>query len=85
MTGIHAFNIILDKAFNEIKRVLKPSGIFFICCESDNSGDTTWTSRIEGMTIHRAEDLKSRLLSTGFYSVNMHRNDKDWICLIATR
>lgn len=74
----------LDKAFTEIKRVLKSDGTFFICCEFDNSDDTTWTSRIEGMKIHRGEDLKTRLLNAGFKNVNLDRNDKGWICLIAT-
>lgn len=74
----------LDKTFTEIKRVLKPDGTFFICCESDNSNDTTWTSRIEGMTIHRGEDLKTHLLDVGFNNVDLHRNDNGWICLIAT-
>lgn len=74
----------LDTAFQEIKRVLKPGGTFFICCESDNSDDTTWTNRIDGMTVHRGEDLKERLISIGFQAVNIHRNEKGWMCLEAT-
>ena len=73
----------LNVAFKEIKRVLKPGGIFFICCESDDSDDTTWTDRIEGMTIHRGDDLKERLLNVGYQKVGVHRNKKGWMCLTA--
>lgn len=74
----------LDAAFSEVRRVLKPDGTFFICCESDDADDTTWTSRIDGMTVYRGEDLKARLLKAGFQSVQLHRSDKGWICLIAS-
>jgi ubiquinone/menaquinone biosynthesis C-methylase UbiE len=73
----------LDAACKEIKRVLKPGGIFFVCCELDNPDNTTWTDRIEGMTIYRGEDLKKRLLQIGFQSVGLHRHKKGWICLEA--
>lgn len=73
----------LNTAFKEIKRVLKPDGTLFICCESDNADDTTWTDRIEGMTVHRGEELKNSLIALGFQKVNLHRNDKGWICIEA--
>lgn len=73
----------LDAAFREIRRVLKPNGVLLICCESDDAGDTTWTDRIEGMTIHRGEDLKERLLKMGCQKAELHRNEKGWICLTA--
>lgn len=75
----------LDTAFREIKRVLKSDGVFFICCESDNADDTTWTDRIERMTVHRGEDLKKMLLSIGFRTAAIHRNEKGWMCLAAVR
>lgn len=73
----------LNIAFDEIKRVLKSGGTFFICCEADDPDDTTWTDRIDGMTIYRGEDLKPQLFEIGFKNVELHRNDNGWICLIA--
>ncbi len=73
----------LDIAFKEIRRVLKPGGVFFICCESEDSDDTTWTERIEGMTVHRGKDLKERLLSIGYQNAVIHTNEKGWMCLEA--
>jgi ubiquinone/menaquinone biosynthesis C-methylase UbiE len=73
----------LDAAFKEIKRVLKQGGIFFVCCEVENPDTTTWTDRIDGMTIHRGEDLKKRLLQIGFQSVDVHGHKKGWMCVKA--
>lgn len=74
----------LDAAFREIKRVLKPNGVFFICCETDNPDDTTWTDRIEGMTIYRGEDLQERLLNIGYKKTELHKKSNGWMCLQAT-
>ena len=73
----------LDAAFKEIRRILKPKGELFICCEADDPLDTTWTGRIEGMTIHRGEELKERLLRAGFQKAELYHNKKGWMCLIA--
>ncbi len=73
----------LGTAFREIRRALKPGGELMICCESDDSSDTTWTDRIEGMTVHRGEDLKDCLLREGYKKVKIYRNKKGWMCLIA--
>lgn len=73
----------VDAAFKEMLRVLKPGGIFFICCESENADDTTWPDRIEGMTIYRGSQLKDQLLRAGFKDVVLHQNEKGWMCLVA--
>ncbi|MGC4019290.1 MAG: class I SAM-dependent methyltransferase [Muricomes sp.] len=75
----------LDKAFSEVRRVLKPDGIFFICCESDDSSDSTWTSRIEGMTVYGSEDIKNRLTKTGFGGIQLRRNKNGWVCIKGVR
>lgn len=72
-----------DAAFKEIKRVLKSDGVLFICCESADPSNTTWTDRIEGMAVYRGEDLKKRLLKTGYQKVELHKNKKGWMCLTA--
>ncbi|MFV0528355.1 MAG: class I SAM-dependent methyltransferase [Lachnospiraceae bacterium] len=75
----------LDEAFKEIQRTVKDEGTFFICCESDDAKDTTWTSRIEGMKVYSGDDLKSRLINAGFKSVEVHRNEKGWTCINAAK
>jgi len=73
----------LDAAFKEIKRVLKPGGTFFVCCELENPDNTTWTDRIDGMTIYQGEDVKKRLLQSGFQSADVYRHKKGWMCVKA--
>lgn len=70
----------LDAGFREIRRVLKPGGLLLICCEAD---DPTWSDRIDGMTIHRGEDLQEHLLREGYQKVELYRHEKGWICLTA--
>lgn len=73
----------LEKAFAEIRRVLKPGGAFLMVCEVSDPSNTEWTDRIDGMTIYSGEDLKERLETAGFTPVSIHRNDKGWIGLVA--
>lgn len=72
----------LEEGFAEVHRVLKEGGVFLISCEFDDADDTTWTKRIEGMTIYRADDLEERLNRAGFRNVEINRRGK-WICLKA--
>lgn len=73
----------LQDAFREIKRVLKAGGLFFICCETDDAGDTTWTDIIEGMTVYSGDDLKNRLLQAGFQTAEVYRHENGWACVRA--
>lgn len=75
----------LQKAFQQILRVLKPGGQFLLVCEMDDINSTTWTRLINGMTIYTGEDLKQRLLIAGFASVNLQRNKAGWIALLAEK
>lgn len=70
----------LERAFREIKRVLKPGGYFMIVCESNDPSDTRWTNLIEGMTVYTAGDLKRRLEQSGFSEVKTDQK-KEWICV----
>lgn len=74
----------LTKAFAEIRRVLMPGGCFLLVCEESDPSNTTWTGRIEGMTVYSGEDLKARLETAGFTPVYLDKNNKGWICLTAT-
>ena len=86
LNGFHAFP---DKeaAYRETFRVLKPGGVFFLCNES--SGDTDknekWTERIAGMTIYRDVQLQAALEQAGFHDIEIHKNEKDWLCMLARK
>ena len=68
-------------------RVLKPGGTFLICneCSGDNEKDEKWTERIEGMTIYKDTELKAALEQSGFRDVQIHKNQKGWLCVLARK
>lgn len=74
----------LGRAFCEVARVLKPDGYFLICCEESDPKNTMWTSRIEGMVIYPAEELRKALSASGFKDINIYRN-KGCLCLTARK
>lgn len=75
----------LEKAFLEVKRILKQKGIFLICCSASDPKDTKWSDRIEGMVIYEGEKLKEDLEKIGFQKTEIHKNKKGWMCVIAAR
>lgn len=74
----------LPRAFSEILRVLKPGGKFLLVCEMGDPSDTTWTSRIDGMTIYAGEDLKICLEAAGFVNIKLEKKTT-WFCLLAEK
>ena len=74
-----------DKAFCEILRILKPEGIFLIACEASNPHNTTWTDRIEGMSVYTAEEIKHKLENCGFVHVRTDKMKKESICVTAQK
>ena len=86
LNGFHAFP---DKeaAYRETFRVLKPGGTFFLCNESsgDTDKDEKWTERIAGMTIYRDVQLKAALEQAGFHDIEIHKNEKGWLCMLARK
>ena len=74
------------RSFAEIRRVLKPGGIFLICNESDGTkkSDERWLEKIEGMTIYSSADLSGLLESAGFANIKVY-NKKGWICVTARK
>ena len=76
----------LPQCFREVYRVLKPSGNFLICNESngDTDKDEKWTKVIGGMTIYNDIQLKAYLEQTGFHDVQIHKK-KSWLCVTARK
>ena len=77
----------LPKCFQEVYRVLKPGGTFLICNESngDTDKDEKWTELIGGMTIYRDVELKAAMQEAGFMNIQIHKNPKDWLCVIGRK
>ncbi len=75
----------LPRAFSEILRVLKPGGRFLLACEMGDPSDTTWSSRIDGLTIYAGKDLKARLEAAGFVHVVLEETRNVWFCIVAEK
>ena len=73
----------LPHCFQEVWRVLKPSGIFLICNEANGevAKDNKWTEIIAGMTIYNDIELRVALEQAGFHDIQIHKNQKGWLCM----
>ena len=77
----------LPRCFREVYRELKPGGTFLICNESngDTDKDEKWTKIIGGMTIYKDAELKMYLEQAGFHDVQIHKNEKGWLCILVQK
>ena len=68
----------INEAFKQVYRVLKVSGTFMICNESngENSKEEKWTKIIQGMKIYNSEQIKKSLEDAGFTDIKIHKNKK---------
>lgn len=73
----------LSVAFAEVRRVLRPGGMFLICCEASNPENDIWTSRIENMTVYSPEELKKFLAAAGFIGISLYQQEKEIMCVLA--
>ena len=62
-------------------------GIFLICNEAtgDTDKNDKWTQLIDGMTIYRDVELKAAMQEAGFMNIQIHKNPKDWLCVIGRK
>ena len=77
----------LADCFREVQRVMRGGGRFFICneCSGDTDKDDKWTEMIDGMKIYRDTQLKDALEEAGFCDVEIHKNEKGWLCVTARK
>lgn len=77
----------LPQSFAEVRRVLRPGGTFLICneCGGENPKDERWTEKIDGMTIYRDGQLREALEQAGFRNVEVHKNGRGWLCVLAKK
>ena len=77
----------LLQSFQEIYRVLRAGGTFFICNESngDTNKDDKWVEKIGGMTIYNGMQIKAVLEQAGFSNIRIEKNKKGWICVTAKK
>ena len=68
----------INEAFKQVYRVLKGSGTFMICNESngENSKEEKWTKIIQGMKIYNSGQVKKSLEGAGFTDIKIHKNEK---------
>ncbi len=75
-----------ESCFREVRRVLRPGGVFMITNESDgkNAGSLKWTKVVDGMTVYTGEQLTRMLRKAGFSKVAVDdQEDRDRICVSA--
>ena len=77
----------LLQSFKEVYRVLKSGGTFLICneCSGDNAEDEKWTEKVSGMIIYKDVQLKAILEQAGFRDIQIHKNEKGWLCILAQK
>ncbi len=77
----------IDKAFKGVYDALKTKGKFLICNETDGEikAYEKWVDIIDGMKIYNSEQLEKALRSAGFSEIEIYRNEKNWLCVIAQK
>ena len=66
----------IGQAFQEVRRVLKDGGMFFICNESDGRDESSRKNAqiIQGMTLYTPERIEELLTGAGFREITHYAN-----------
>jgi ubiquinone/menaquinone biosynthesis C-methylase UbiE len=75
----------LAPAFREVRRVLKPGGVFLVCVEAHEPGETVWEDIIEGMRVYTGEELQSLLEAAGFAAAEVHEKPPRSVYVLARK
>jgi len=77
------------KAFRDVRRVLKPGGIFAVVCDMVDDGDGTVhyqeVTRLVEMQIPSPTQLERAFLDAGFSDIRLCRHPQGWLCAVAKR
>ena len=71
----------IEKALQEIHRVLKPYGEFYIINEGSDADNLSWPDTGGFMKIYKPEELAALLRKSGFEGVRYYRGEGQWICV----
>ena len=76
----------LEKTFAGIRRALKPSGVFFICNESNGHDKEAvkFSKIIDGMSLYDADALKDLLTNASFSKIEVEEKGT-WLCVKAVK
>mgnify|MGYP002516784716 CR=1 FL=1 len=74
----------LQKAFNEIFRVLKNDGTFMAVCELSDS-KSAWGKMVENIRIYTPEQLSQYMSDAGFTDITVLKNKSGRMCVCAKK
>ena len=78
----------IEHCFNEVKRVMKPGGLFVIVNEDDglSGNNEKWEKLIEGMHTYKPEEIRLHLANAGFKGIYIQKNEtKHWLMATAKK
>lgn len=75
----------IKTAFGEIRRVLKPGGMFVIINEACDPEGIDWPEIDHFMYIYRPDELEKLLTDCGFAQLEIHRDGPQMLCVICRK
>lgn len=77
----------IENAYRQVRRVLKDGGRFLIVNESDGDDPAykKWEKIVEGMYTYTAAEIESNLKNAGFTDIQITRNEKNFLKVVAVK